>query len=53
MDPIFFTDDFRFVWRNGDLLDDRGVKCLLESDGHPAGSPAQSIVSSYAWIYVW
>ena len=53
MDPIFFTDGFRFVWRNGDLLDDKGVKCMLESGGHPAGSPAKSIVTSYAWIYVW
>jgi hypothetical protein len=53
MDPIFFTNGFRFVWRNGDVLDDRGVKCVLESGGHPAGSPAKSIVSSYAWIYVW
>ncbi|CAF1201746.1 unnamed protein product [Rotaria sordida] len=53
MDPIFFTNGFRFVWRNGDLLDDRGVKCILESGGHPAGSPAKSIVTSYAWVYVW
>ncbi len=53
MDPIFFTNGFRFVWRNGDLLDDRGVKCMLESGGHPAGSPAKSVVTSYAWVYVW
>jgi hypothetical protein len=52
MDLIFFTNGFRFVWRNGGLLDDRGIKCILESSGHPAGSPAKSVVSSYALIYV-
>jgi hypothetical protein len=53
IDPIFFTNGFRFVWRNGDVLDDRGFKCLLESGGHPVGSPAISVVTSYTWVYVW
>ena len=53
MDPIFFTNGFRFVWRNGDLMDDREIKCVIESGGHPAGRPAESTVTSYTWVYTW
>lgn len=53
IDPIFFTDGFRFEWRNGDVVDDRGFKCIVDQGGHVVGSPTQSIVSSYTWVYVW
>jgi hypothetical protein len=53
IDPIFFYNGFRFLWRNGDVVDDRGFKCILDQGGHPAGSPTQSNVTSYAWVYVW
>ncbi|CAF1580208.1 unnamed protein product [Didymodactylos carnosus] len=52
-DPIFFTNGFRFDWRNGDVVDDNGFKCILESGGHQAGSPTESTVTSYAWVYIW
>lgn len=53
IDPIFFTDGFRFDWRNGDVVDDRGFKCILDQGGEPIGSPTQSIVTAYTWVYIW
>ncbi len=53
LDPIFFTNGFRFEWRNGDVVDDRGFKCIVDQGGHVVGSPTQSNVTSYAWVYVW
>ena len=53
LDPIFFYDGFRFLWRNGDVVDDRGFKCIVDQGGHVVGSPTQSNVTSYAWVYVW
>lgn len=53
LDPIFFTNGFRFQWRNGDVVDDRGYKCIVNQGGHVVGSPTQSIVTSYAWVYTW
>ena len=53
VDPIFFHNGFRFEWRNGDVNDDRGFKCILEQGGHVVGSPTQSNVTSYTWVYVW
>lgn len=53
LDPIFFENGFRFEWRNGDVLDDRGFKCLVYQEGNAIGAPTQSIVTSYAWVYTW
>ncbi|CAF1423566.1 unnamed protein product [Adineta steineri] len=53
LDPVFFTNGFRFDWRNGDVVDDRGFKCIVDKGGHVVGSPTQSNVTSYAWVYVW
>ncbi|CAF1444803.1 unnamed protein product [Rotaria sp. Silwood1] len=53
LDPIFFTNGFRFEWRNGDVVDDRGFKCIVDQGGHIVGSPTQSNVTSYAWVYIW
>jgi hypothetical protein len=53
LDPILFTNGFRFMWRNGDVVDDRGFKCIVDQGGHTAGSPTESVVTSYAWVYVW
>ncbi len=53
LDPIFFENGFRYEWRNGDVLNDHGFKCLLYEGGHEIGSPTQSIVTSYTWIYTW
>jgi hypothetical protein len=53
LDPIFFNNGFRFEWRNGDVVDDFREKCIVDQGGHPVGSPMQSNVTSYAWIYVW
>ena len=53
LDPIFFVNGFRFMWRNGDVVDERGFKCLLDQGGSVVGTPTQSVVSSYAWVYTW
>ena len=53
LDPIFFKNGFRFEWRNGDVVDDRGFKCLLNQGGHVVGTPTASTITSYAWVYVW
>jgi hypothetical protein len=53
IDPIFFTNGFRYHWRNGDVTDDRGFKCTIDQGGHTVGQPTQSIVTSYTWVYVW
>ncbi len=53
VDPIFFYNGFRYEWRNGDVVDYHGYKCIVDQGGHPAGSPMQSNVTSYAWLYVW
>jgi hypothetical protein len=53
LDPIFFKNGFRVEWRNGDVLDDRSFKCILDQGGHVVGSPTQSNITSYAWVYIW
>ena len=54
MDPIVFSDGFRFQWRNGDVTDPAtGLKCTLEVGGEAVGSPTASNISSYAWYYTW
>ena len=52
-DPIFFSNGFRFEWRNGDVVDERGFKCLLYEGGSAVGSPASSIVIADTSVYVW
>jgi hypothetical protein len=54
MDPLFFNDGFRFVWRNGDVIDGKtGFKCLTEGvDGDPL-APTNSTVNAYTFIYTW
>lgn len=53
LDPIFFYNGFRFEWRNGDKVDHRGFKCIVDQGGYAAVEATQSIVSSYTWVYVW
>ncbi|CAF0910524.1 unnamed protein product [Adineta steineri] len=53
LDPIFFDNGFRFEWRNGDVVDERGFKCIVYETGNPIGSPTQSVVTAYAWVYTW
>ena len=53
IDPIFFNNGFRFEWRNGDVVDSRGFKCITKEGGNTIGDLTQSNVTSYAWIYVW
>jgi len=54
MDPLRFDDSFKLVWRNGDLSDHSGVKCMVEgTDGTVVGSPTASLVTSYSWVYIW
>lgn len=53
LDPIFFKNGFRFEWRNGDVVDQRGFKCILNQGGQVVGTPTQSNVTSYAWVYTW
>jgi len=51
-DSLFFKQGgFRFVWRNGDVIDDHGFKCA--DTGTPAGNPQHSNVTVCAWVYEW
>jgi len=52
-DPLFFDNGFQFVWRNGDMLDASGTKCMIETGGRIVGSPTASEVLAYAWVYTW
>jgi hypothetical protein len=47
IDPIFFTNSFRFEWKNGDVIDNRGFKCIVDQGGDVIETPTQSIVTSY------
>jgi len=53
LDPIFFTNGFRFMWRVGDKFDHRGFKCITEFAEDFDVSATPSNVTSYAWVYVW
>eukprot|EP00698_Gefionella_okellyi_P016443 TRINITY_DN4700_c0_g2_i1.p1 TRINITY_DN4700_c0_g2~~TRINITY_DN4700_c0_g2_i1.p1 ORF type:complete len:336 (+),score=68.33 TRINITY_DN4700_c0_g2_i1:26-1009(+) len=54
MDPIAFQGGFKLQWRNGDMVDKTtNLKCFTQSGGNVVGSPTQSLVVSYAWVYVW
>jgi len=53
MDPLQFNDGFELVWRNGDALDATGVKCMMNQGGNVVGTPTESDVIAYAWVYVW
>jgi len=41
-DPIVFQKKFRLLWRNGE-----------EMGGHVFGSPKETTLTTYVWIYVW
>lgn len=53
MDPIVFKNGFTILWRNGDMLDKAGIKCLIETGGNVVGNPTNSTVYTYAWFYTW
>jgi hypothetical protein len=53
MDPIVFTNGFQMLWRNGDMLDPAGIKCLIKDGGRIVGTPTVSEVQTYAWVYTW
>ena len=54
MDPIVFSDGFRFQWRNGDVTDPAtGLKCTLDQGGATCGDPQPSHVEAYTWVYMW
>lgn len=66
MDPLVWTDGFRFQWRNGDVSSG-GIKCFTDSGpgvngAEPVlreksylGAPrfSESNVTTYNWLYVW
>lgn len=52
VDPLFFTNGVRMVWRNGDTTDTAGHKCTA-INGTKNLNPTVSIINSYAWIYTW
>ncbi len=51
-DPIFFRDGMRFVWRNGDITDAQGFKCIAQT-GTPIANPSAANVSTLVYAYVW
>ena len=52
-DPILFDNGLLIKWRNGDMTDRSGIKCLIESGGHVNGDPRDSHVMMYSWTYTW
>ena len=53
LDPVMFSGGFRLVWRVGDVVDEKGFKCIVDGGGTVVGSPQVTEVTSYAWSYVW
>jgi len=54
MDPLLFSNGVQFLWRNGDVIDPSGLKCMVaDGNGTIAGSPTVSEVTTYAWAYTW
>jgi len=51
-DALFFQKGgFRLTWRNGDNINDQGLKCF--DKGTPAGNPQPSVVTTLTWVYEW
>jgi len=65
MDPIIWQRSLKWVWRNGETVDSSGQKCTLQAEiQRQAGDTDDglhfhntrltgSVVSSYAWVYLW
>lgn len=53
MDPVVFSNGFQILWRNGDMLDAAGIKCLIQEGGKIVGNPTVSQVQTYGWVYTW
>jgi len=53
VDPLFFRNGVKMVWRNGDTDDVHGWKCITEKGGSKAGNPTIGNLTSYAWVYTW
>jgi len=53
MDPLPFDSGFQLVWRNGDMLDKSGLKCMVQENGAVVGTPSAAAVLVYAWVYTW
>jgi len=59
-DPIAFTGGVKFQWRIGDLINAKthpeSPKCFIDKAGpgdKVVGAPAETEVTSYAWVYYW
>jgi len=53
-DPVYFTDGFSLIWRNGETTpNDGNTKCIHPSGGTPIGSPTASTVNAYTWVYTY
>ena len=53
MDLFGFDNGLIFQWRNGDMSDASGIKCLIRSGGSRNGDPGHSHVIIDAWAYAW
>eukprot|EP01111_Echinosteliopsis_oligospora_P016031 TRINITY_DN6532_c0_g1_i1.p1 TRINITY_DN6532_c0_g1~~TRINITY_DN6532_c0_g1_i1.p1 ORF type:complete len:428 (-),score=102.59 TRINITY_DN6532_c0_g1_i1:51-1334(-) len=53
MDPIYFKNGVIFQWRNGDMVDAAGIKCMIQTGGTTVGNPTVSQVWAYTWVYTW
>jgi len=52
-DPIFFSNGFKFDWRNGDVTDPAtGLKCTA-MNGNIIGKPGVSNVTTVVYLYTW
>ena len=59
-DIVAFSGGMRFVWRVGDLINEKShpesPKCWIDKKGpgdQVVGNPQPTTITSYAWIYVW
>jgi hypothetical protein len=59
-DPVAFSGGVRLLWRIGDYINTQthpeSPKCFIDAPGagdKPVGTPLNTTVTSYVWVYTW
>ena len=59
-DPLVFHGGVRLLWRIGDYINPEthpeSPKCFIDAPGagdKPVGTPLNTTVTSYVWVYTW
>ena len=52
---ITFNSSFTLVWRNGEVNNTQGLKCVdgEEGQGHIIGNPTTTLLNANIWFYEW